>query len=99
MPDGTLSLKVIGVLGQPVTERVDVFLKNQTLSDAPAFRELDVSTTRVLPDLNVFPNGTYRIEIDALSYHTVSRFINIPPDGKGRGSHHAADPSEEGPSY
>jgi len=83
MPDGTLSLKVLDVFGQPVTERVDVFLKNQTLSDAPAFRDLDVSQTRSLTGLNVFPNGNYRIELDALSYHTVSRFVNIPPDGDG----------------
>jgi hypothetical protein len=83
MPDGKLTLKVLDVFGSPVLERVDVFLKNQTLSDAPAFRELDVGSTRVLSGLNIFPNGRYRLEVDALSYHTVSRFINIPPDGIG----------------
>jgi hypothetical protein len=83
MPDGILSLTVLDVLGRPVTERVDVFLKNQTLSDAPAFRDLDVSAPRRLPGLNVFPNGTYRMEVDALSYHAVSRFVSIPPDGNG----------------
>jgi hypothetical protein len=81
MPDGNLMLQVLDVLGDPVTEPVDIFLKNQTLSDAPALRQRDVSNGLRLTGLNVFPNGTYRIELDALSYHTVSRFINMPPDG------------------
>jgi len=76
-------LQVHDVNGAPVGEPVDVFLRNQTLSDTPALRDLDVSTTRVLTGLNVFPNGNYRIEIDALSYHTVSQFISIPADGNG----------------
>jgi len=84
MPEGKLDLTVVDASGHPVQERVDVFLRNQTLSDTPAFRQLDVSTTRVLKGLNVFPNGKYRIEVDALSYHTVSRFVDIPPDGNGK---------------
>src|SRR5690349_6389991 len=83
MPEGTLALSVVDVFGSPVTEGVDVFLKNQTLSDSPAFRNLDVSKTRVLLGLNTDPNGVYRLKVDALSYHTVSRFVNIPADGKG----------------
>jgi hypothetical protein len=80
---GRLTLSVVDVYGKPVPEKVDVFLKNQTLSDAPAFRDLDVSRPRVLTGLNVFPNGRYRLEVDGLSYHTVSRFVSIPPDGNG----------------
>ncbi len=83
MPDGKLKLTVLDVYGNPVTEKVDVFLNNQTLSDTPAFRDLDVSRTRALKGLNVFPNGRYRLEVDGLSYHTVSRFVNIPADGNG----------------
>jgi hypothetical protein len=83
LPDGTLLLQVLDVYGTAVSEPVDVFLKNQTLSDAPALRSLDVRTAKLLTGLNVFPNGTYRMEIDALSYHTVSRFVSIPPDGGG----------------
>jgi hypothetical protein len=83
VPEGKLTLRIFDVHGKTVAEKVDVFLKNQILSDAPAFRDLDVSTTRVLPNLNVFPNGRYRLEVDALSYHTVSRFVSIPPDGNG----------------
>ena len=83
MPDGKLALQVLDVFGTPVGEPVDVFLKNQTLSDAPAFRALDVSATRILSELNIFPNGRYSMEVDALSYHTVSQFISIPPNGNG----------------
>src|SRR5689334_24569101 len=83
MPDGKLTLRVLDVYGKPVTERVDVSLRNQTLSDNRLLRDLDVSTTPVLTGLNVFPNGRYILEVDALSYHTVSRIVSIPPDGNG----------------
>jgi hypothetical protein len=83
MPDGKLTLQVLDVFGTPIDEPVDVFLRNQTLSDAPAFRGLDVTATQVLSDLNIFPNGRYSMELDALSYHTVSQFIGIPPNGDG----------------
>ena len=84
MPDGTLQLTVADVYGAPIGEPVDVFLKNQTLSDAPALRNLDVGTPKILTGLNVFPNGNYRMELDALSYHTVSRFVSIPPSKGGQ---------------
>ena len=84
MPDGTLLLTVTGVGGDPVTEPVDIFLKNQTLSDNPAMRHHDLSKPKLLTGLNVAPNGRYSIELDALSYHTVSRFITIPPGGNGK---------------
>ena len=83
MPDGKLTLKVIDVYGEPVGEPVDVLLQNQTLSDTKNFRNLDVGKTVVIPGMNVFPNGRYRLEVDAMSYHSVSRFMNIPPDGNG----------------
>ena len=83
MPNGQVQLKVLDVNGTPIGEPVDVFMRNQTLSDAPALRGLDVSTPKILTDLNVFPNGNYRMEVDALSYHTVSRFVSIPPNGSG----------------
>jgi hypothetical protein len=75
---------VTGVGGDPVTEPVDIFLKNQTLSDNPAMRHHDLSKPKLLTGLNVAPNGRYSIELDALSYHTVSRFITIPPGGNGK---------------
>lgn len=84
MPNGRLSLQVIDVYGQPIAETVDVLMKNQTLSDAPVFRDLDGSVTQILTGLNVFPNGRYRLEADSLPYHPVSRFINIPANGNGQ---------------
>ena len=67
----------------PVGEPVDVLLQNQTLSDTKNFRNLNVGKTVVITGLHVFPNGRYRLEVDAMSYHTVSRFVSIPPDGNG----------------
>jgi hypothetical protein len=83
MPDGKVILDICDVHGQPVGEKVDVFMKNQTLSDAPGFRNLDVSRPVPITGLNIFPNGMYSMEVDGLSYHAVSRFIRIPPNGDG----------------
>jgi hypothetical protein len=83
MPQGKLRLEIMDVFGKPIGENADVFLTNQTLSDAPAFRNLDVTNPVSITGLNVFPNGMYRIEVDASSYHTVSRFVSIPADGNG----------------
>jgi hypothetical protein len=83
MPDGRVNLTVCDVRGRPVGEKVDVFMKNQTLSDSRALRGLDVRRRVTITDLNVFPNGIYRLEVDALSYHAVSRFLRIPADGNG----------------
>jgi hypothetical protein len=83
MAEGKLSLQVLDVYGRPIVERADVILKNQTLSDAPIYRDVDFTTERVITNLHVFPNGNYRLEVDAPSYHPVSRFVSIPPDGNG----------------
>ena len=83
MPDGTLLLQVMDVHGRPIDEPADVLLQNLALSDTRNLRNLDVSHPRSIPDMNIFPNGLYRLEVDTLSYHTVSRFVNIPPDGNG----------------
>jgi hypothetical protein len=81
MPNGKLVLSVLDVYGKPIAEKVDISLKNQTLSDAPSLRDADVSKELELTGLNVFPNGRYSLEIDAVSYQTVSRFVSIPPGG------------------
>jgi hypothetical protein len=62
---------------------MDVSLQNQTLSDNRLVRGLKAKPTPVLTGLNVFPNGRYRLEVDTLSYHPVSLFVSIPPDGNG----------------
>ncbi len=83
MPDGRLTLDVLDVYGNHVTEQVDIFLKNQTLSDAPAYRDVGVTATLEVTGLHTFPNGIYRLEVDSPSYHPVSRFVSLPPDGNG----------------
>jgi hypothetical protein len=83
LPDGRLTIDVFDVHGNHVEEPVDILLRNQTLSDAPVYRDVNVATTREITGLNTFPNGIYRLEVDGPSYHPVSRFVSIPPDGNG----------------
>ena len=81
MADETLQIMVVDVYGDTVQEPVDIFLRNQTLSDSPVFRSLKPSKQISIKDLQRFPNGLYRLEIDAPSYLAVSRFLSIPPSG------------------
>jgi hypothetical protein len=80
-PDAQLSLTVVTVHGRPVIEPVDVFLYNQTLTQN--LRARAPITPASIKGLYAFPNGRYRVEISAPCYHTVSQFINIPPNGAG----------------
>ena len=69
------------VSGRPLTEPIDVFFFNQTLTQN--LRAHCPSTPATIKGLHASPNGRYRIEVDAACYHTVSQFIDIPPDGAG----------------
>lgn len=84
MPDGVLNLSVVDVYGDPLKEPVDVFLRNQTLSDDPAFRALKPAKVIAIQGLNQSPQGLYRLEVDAPSYLAVSQFVNIPSSGAAR---------------
>jgi hypothetical protein len=75
-----LLLTVVTVRGVPVKEPVDVFLANQTLTQN--LRARAQSTPATIKGLSTFPS-TYRIEVSAPCYQTVSQFINIPPNGAG----------------
>lgn len=80
-PESRLLLTVITVHDRPVTEPVDVFLSNQTLTQN--LRARAQSTPATIKGLSAFPNSAYRIEVSAPCYQTVSQFVNIPPDGAG----------------
>jgi hypothetical protein len=81
MPDGILTLGLVDVYGTPIPEKADILLRNQVLSDDPAFRGLDASQQIAITGLNTAPQGLYRVEIDSPSYRTVSQFVNIPASG------------------
>jgi hypothetical protein len=80
-PEAQLSLTVVTVRGRPVTEPVEVFLSNQTLTQS--LRARPPITPATIKGLYAFPYGRYQIEVSAPCYHTVSQFINIPPNGEG----------------
>jgi hypothetical protein len=77
MPDGVLKLQILNVYGDPVGEKVDLFLRNQALTDDPVLRGLDASGTITITNLFETPQGPYRLEIDAPSYQPVSQFVSI----------------------
>lgn len=83
MADGVLNLRVVDVYGSRLSEPVDVFMRHQTLSHAPAFR--DIQPVEVISITGLFrnPQGLYRIEVDAPSYFAVSQFVQIPAAGAG----------------
>jgi len=74
---------VVDVYGSKLTEPVDVFMRHQTLSHDPAFRNIQPTDVISINGLFQSPQGLYRIEVDAPSYLAVSRFVNIPPSGAG----------------
>lgn len=78
---GTLRLSLLDVYGKPISESVDIFLRNQTLSDDPVIRGIDGSKTIEITGLHETPQGLYRLEIDALSYQPVSQFVNVGSSG------------------
>lgn len=79
--DKTLKLHLQNVYGEPLQTTVDLFFRNLTLAEKPTLHNLDTRKEIVITDLSRFPNGNYRLEIDARSYQTVSQFINIGPSG------------------
>jgi len=78
VPGGKLELTLTDVYGKPIQQKVNIFLRHLTLSDDRVVRDVDGSKRIVVTGLQRAPQGTYRIEIDALSYQTVSQFVNIP---------------------
>lgn len=81
MANGRLNLTVLDVYGDHITERVDIFLRNQILSQTFALRDRDVTKTLVIGGLEAGPNGRYKVEIDSMSYRAVALFKNIPASG------------------
>lgn len=78
---GTLRLSIVDVYGKRIAENVDIFMRNQVLSDDPVIRAVDASKEIDINGLHETPQGLYRIEIDSLSYQPVSQFVNISSAG------------------
>jgi hypothetical protein len=74
---GQLRLELVDVHGRRLAERVDIYLRNQTLTDVRAARGVDASKRILIKGLHTQPNGLYRVDIDPPSYLPVSWFVNI----------------------
>ena len=78
--DGKLRLDLLDVHGERLSERVDISLRHQTLSES---RRVSVGAAKriVITQLNSVPQGLYRLEVDPPSYLPVSQFVNIAAEG------------------
>lgn len=78
---GQLRLDLLDVHGNRLTERVDIYLRHQTLSEVRAARQVDASKRILIKDLRAAPRGLYRLDLDPPSYLPVSWFVNVLPSG------------------
>jgi hypothetical protein len=74
---GKLRLDLFDGCGDPLNERIDIFLSNQSLSDSVAARGVLAGKPFVIKNLLGTPNGLYRLFIDPPSYLPVSLFVNV----------------------
>jgi hypothetical protein len=74
---GQLRLTLLDVYGNQLNERVDIYLRHQTLSEVRAFRQVDASRPLLLQGLHGAPQGLHRLEIDPPSYLPVSWFVDL----------------------
>ena len=74
---GQLRLDLVDVYGHRLPERVDIYLRNQTLTDVRAVRAVDASKRILVKGLHAEPHGLYRVDIDPPSYLPVSWFISV----------------------
>jgi hypothetical protein len=78
-PEAQLKLLVVTARGNPVSEPVEIYLANRTITHNPRLRA--PSTPVIINGLYAFPNGTYQIEVSAPCYHSAKQFLNIPANG------------------
>lgn len=71
-----LTLRLVNAEGDFLKEKVDILLRNQTLSGLKK-ATVTVSKTVKVAGLSGPPRGLYRMEIDPPSYLTVNRFVSV----------------------
>jgi hypothetical protein len=78
---GQLRLELVDVHGERLDEKVDIFLRHQTLNEVKAVRRADASKRLLIKHLRAAPQGLYRLQIDAPSYRPVSWLVDIVASG------------------
>jgi hypothetical protein len=74
---GSLRLELFDAYGDPLAERVDIFLHHQTLTETVPVRNIVAGKSILIRNLLGAPQGLYRLYIDPPSYLPVSIFVNI----------------------
>jgi hypothetical protein len=74
---GQLRLEMVDVRGRRLAERVDIYLRNQTLTETRAARSVDASKRILIKGLRAGPDGLYRVDVDPPSYQPVSWFVRV----------------------
>lgn len=75
-----LKLNLIDVYGEPLNERVSIFLRHLELSEVIKI-DRTVKGPFQIAGLKGAPQGRYKIEIDPPSYQFVAQFVNIASSG------------------
>ena len=76
-----LRLELYDAYGDPIRERVDIYLYHQTLSETRAVRSVETTKPVNIKGLRGAPEGLYRLFIDPPSYLPVSVFVNVKASG------------------
>jgi hypothetical protein len=74
---GKLKLDLYDSCGDPLNERVDIYLYNQSVTDTVAVRGAMASKPITIKNLLAVPQGLYRVFIDPPSFLPVSMFVNV----------------------
>jgi hypothetical protein len=74
---GRLRLDLFDAYGDPLNERVDIYLYNQSVTETVAARGVMVTKPVLIKNLLGAPQGLYRIFIDPPSYLPVQMFVNV----------------------
>jgi hypothetical protein len=74
---GRLRLDLFDACGDPLNERIDIYLHNQSLTDTVVARSVLATKPILIKNLLAVPNGIYRVFIDPPSFLPSSMFVNI----------------------
>lgn len=80
---GSLRMSLTNAYGEPLGEKIDIFLRHQVLTDNRAAKGVSATAKKriVIEDLFGAPQGLYRLEIDPPSYRAMRQFVNINASG------------------
>src|SRR4029450_10210036 len=78
MPDtGSVVLSCLDVFGNFIGERVDIILKNQTLSDSRRVQGQPATKRMRISALRADTNNVYQLQVFAHSYLAAGRFVTV----------------------